>query len=450
MGKLHPLIVHLPIGILLLNAVFVFLSKTKKYEGLSVALPLTLLLGALSAVAACVTGWLLSENGGYDDDILGYHKWLGIAVAAAALLLYFFKQHDNKWAWIALIAGLSATGHFGGTLTHGENYLFSEEKVAYNEDKTLLSNIQEARVYADLIVPVLKRNCYNCHNNAKQKGKLRMDEKAAFLKGGENGAIVVAGQAAHSEMIKRLLLDVDDKHHMPPKGKTQPTPQDIALLRWWIDKGLDFDKKVKEIEQTEEIKALFANFGTVETKKENPFVPKQPVEKADEKLMEAVKKTGIVLMPVAPQSPYLQANFVSIPKAGDKEVELLVPFAKQLIWLKLGGTKISDSALVSVGKLTQLTKLSLDNTRITNTGLSALSSLTHLQYLNLVGTDITTEGLTPLSILPNLKQVFIFKTPISPDALAQLKQKMPQTVFDTGGYIVPFWASDTTVFKKVK
>jgi hypothetical protein len=88
---------------LTLNAIFVFLSKTKKYEGLSVALPLTLLLGALSAVAACVTGWLLSENGGYDDTTLGYHKW--------------------------------------------------------------------------------------------------------------------------------LLLDIDDKHHMPPKGKTQPTPQDIILLR---------------------------------------------------------------------------------------------------------------------------------------------------------------------------------------------------------------------------
>ena len=199
-----------------------------------------------------------------------------------------------------------------------------------------------------------------------------MDDKAAFLKGGENGAIVVAGQAAHSEIIKRLLLDMDDKHHMPPKGKTQPTPQDIALLRWWIDKGLDFDKKVKEVEQTEEIKALFARFGTADTKKVNPFVPTQPVDKADDKWIDSVRKKGILLVPVAPQSPYLQANFVSIPKAGDKEVELLVPFAKQLIWLKLGGTKISDSAMLSVSKLTQLTKLSLDNTRITDKGLSAL------------------------------------------------------------------------------
>jgi Leucine-rich repeat (LRR) protein len=106
--------------------------------------------------------------------------------------------------------------------------------------------------------------------------------------------------------------------------------------------------------------------------------------------------------------------------------------------------------MISVSKLTRLTKLSLDNTRITDNGLAALSSLSQLQYLNLVGTDISIDGLPPLSILPNLKQIFIFKTHISPNALTQLKQKMLQTVFDTSGYIVPFWVSDTAIFKKGK
>ena len=89
MGRFHPLIVHLPIGILLLNAVFVLLSKTKRFNYLSATIRITLLLGALSAVAACVTGWLLSENGDYASDTLDYHKWLGIAVATASVLLYF-------------------------------------------------------------------------------------------------------------------------------------------------------------------------------------------------------------------------------------------------------------------------------------------------------------------------------------------------------------------------
>ena len=117
MGKLHPLIVHLPIGILLLNVVFVFLSKTKRYQGLSVAIPLTLLLGALSAVAACVTGWFLSQNGGYTEGVLSNHKWLGIGVAAVSVLLCGFKKYQyNMWVWLAIVGGVSATGHLGGTL----------------------------------------------------------------------------------------------------------------------------------------------------------------------------------------------------------------------------------------------------------------------------------------------------------------------------------------------
>ncbi len=454
MGKFHPLIVHLPIGILLLNAVFVLLSKTKRYKYLSATIPIILFLGALSAVAACVTGWLLSENGDYASDILDYHKWLGIAVATASLLLYFSKKHDNIWFWLVLVAGLSITGHFGGTLTHGENYLFSDEKSKNTEGvvttKKLPDNIQEALVYSDIIEPILKEKCMSCHNNTKQKGKLRMDDKDAFLKGGENGVIAIAGQADNSEMVKRLVLDMDAKHHMPPKGKTQPTEQDITLLRWWIDKGLTFDKKVKDIEQTDAVKAIFANFNTSVVKKENPFIPTQTVEAADEKLIDSVRKQGILLMPVAPQSPYLQANFVSIPKAGDKEVALLLPFAKQLVWLKLGNTKITDSAMETVAKMTNLTRLNLDNTVITNNGLAALTSLSHLQYLNVVGTNVKSDGLHPLSNLSALKQVFLFKTTISPNDLRDLQQKMPQTVFDTGGYIVPSWDSDTAVFKKAK
>ena len=155
-------------------------------------------------------------------------------------------------------------------------------------------------------------------------------------------------------------------------------------------------------------------------------------------------------MPVAPNSPYLQANFVSIPKASNKDLALLLPFAPQLVWLKLGNTKITDSAMTIVSKMTNLTRLNLDNTAITNKGLTALSSLSYLQYLNLVGTSITSDGLHPLSNLSQLKQVFLFKTSVSPNDLSVLQQKMPHTNFDTGGYIVPFWETDTAIFKKTK
>jgi uncharacterized membrane protein len=457
MGTFHPLIVHLPIGILLLNALLVFLSKREKYAHLTAAIPLILLLGAISSMVACATGWFLSQNGGYTEGVLSYHKWTGIATAAASFALYFSKKYYNQWLWALLVIGISITGHFGGTLTHGENYLFSTEKAQNTEGVALAqklpADIQEAFVYADVILPILKEKCFACHNNAKQKGKLNMAEKAAFLKGGEHGVIAIAGQAANSEMIKRLLLDINDEHHMSPKGKPQATEQEITLLRWWIDKGLDFDKKVKEIEQSDAVKAVFAQFGRgneEKIKSDISFIPTEAVAKAEGKQIELVRKKGILLMPIAPNSNYLQANFVSVPKAGNNDVKELLPFKEQLIWLKLGGTQINDSALATVAQFTNLTRLNLENTNITNQGISNLATLTQLQYLNLVGTDISTEGLLPLSNLGKLQQVFLFKTKISSQSFNELVVKMPHTVFDTGGYIVPSWTSDTAIYKKAK
>ena len=452
MGKLHPLIVHLPIGILLLNALFVFLSKKARFAYLSAVIPLTLLLGSLSAVAACITGWILSQNGEYTESILSNHKWMGIAVAAASLLLYFSKKYENIFAWIALVIGIMFTGHYGGTLTHGEGYLFSSTQKANNLPKEVArkmpDNIEEALVFTDVVLPILNEKCLSCHNNQKQKGKLNMSDTATFLRGGEHGAVAVAGNADSSEMIKRMLLDIDDKHHMSPKGKTQPTNEDIILLKWWINSGMRFDKKVKELTQTGEVKAIFATFNTKTDTNEHSILPIAFVDKADERLIDSFRKKGILLIPIAPNTHYLQANFVSLPSATDADVTSILPFAPQLIWLKLGHTHITDEAMTTISKLTHLTRLSLDNTSITDKGLAQLSTLSELQYLNVVNTKITGSTLQSLSNLNHLEQVFLFNTPVSSVALKNIKQKMPRTIFNTGGYIVPKWTSDTAVFKK--
>jgi uncharacterized membrane protein len=76
-GRMHPLIVHLPIGFLLLAMVFDGVSYLKKYENLNNAVPFALLLGFLSAVIACVLGYILSLSGEYDLQTLNHHKVSG-------------------------------------------------------------------------------------------------------------------------------------------------------------------------------------------------------------------------------------------------------------------------------------------------------------------------------------------------------------------------------------
>ena len=57
-------------------------------------------------------------------------------------------------------------------------------------------------------------------------------------------------------MIERLLLPADDEDHMPPKEKPQLTQGEISLLHWWINTGADFNKKIKELPQTSQVKPI--------------------------------------------------------------------------------------------------------------------------------------------------------------------------------------------------
>src|SRR6185295_876236 len=51
------------------------------------------------------------------------------------------------------------------------------------------------------IQPIFSARCYSCHGPERQKAGLRWDDKAAALKGGENGPVIVPGKSAESRMI---------------------------------------------------------------------------------------------------------------------------------------------------------------------------------------------------------------------------------------------------------
>ena len=140
---------------------------------------------------------------------------------------------------------------------------------------------------------------------------------------------------------------MEDDDHMPPKEKPQPTEQEIALIHWWIKSGASFDKKVKQLDQPEEIKpALLALQNVQEKKIIVPDIPAKPVVKANDEAIKKLKDIGAVVDPVAQNTNYLSANFVTVTNPGDKEIQLLLPLKEQLIELKLGGASITDSALL--------------------------------------------------------------------------------------------------------
>jgi cytochrome c553 len=85
------------------------------------------------------------------------------------------------------------------------------------------------------VQPIFAKSCYGCHGEQKQKSGLRLDVKGIALKGGEDGPVIVPGRGAQSLLVQ-LVAGLDPDRVMPPKGK-RLSPEQIAVLRAWIDQG---------------------------------------------------------------------------------------------------------------------------------------------------------------------------------------------------------------------
>lgn len=175
-GRFHPVLVHLPIGILLLACFFQLLTIKNRFTVLQPAIPVMLFWGMIGAAVSCISGYMLSLSGDYDAQLVGRHQWMGIFTAILSFLLYILHQLSvseriAQWISGAIIILVMITGHLGGSLTHGSDYL-TEGLNSVDEKGVVMKpipNIQEAAVYVDVVQPLLQAKCYNCHGANKQR-----------------------------------------------------------------------------------------------------------------------------------------------------------------------------------------------------------------------------------------------------------------------------------------
>jgi len=130
LGRLHPLVLHFPIVVLLLAVgiiLFPGLLKTPTdqfYYGSSL-----LLFGSLFSAITVVAGFFLYLEGGESTATLQYHKWTGLAVFWISSFLYWYYNKLGKLSRVkkilaSLVGGLIiVTGHFGASITHGEDFI---------------------------------------------------------------------------------------------------------------------------------------------------------------------------------------------------------------------------------------------------------------------------------------------------------------------------------------
>jgi hypothetical protein len=88
---------------------------------------------------------------------------------------------------------------------------------------------QALEFFEKQVRPILAEHCFSCHGEKKQKGGLRLDSRAALLRGGDDGPVVTPGDPEKSTVIRAIRHDGDLK--MPPRGKL-PDPAVAALTQW--------------------------------------------------------------------------------------------------------------------------------------------------------------------------------------------------------------------------
>jgi hypothetical protein len=441
LGRLHPLVLHIPIGVYVL--VFILQYPMRRLRDRDDVLHSVLIIGALSSVAAAGLGWLLSLEGDHAGDTLEWHRWLGVAFAVSAVLLAVIHLFAAKGkiprkayhtAFFINITLMTLAGHNGGNLTHGEGYLlpaFTQQDVSKDVP------VDSSALFHAIVMPVLARKCVTCHEAGKTKGGLRMDEYALLLKGGKHGPIFVAGDPMNSEMIRRIHLPVDDEKHMPPAKKPQLTAAEAALLHWWVLHGASATMRLPADAATNDTLNPFIK---VDAAIMDPLTVKDTlplVAMPDSGVLQALKAVGWSVRPIAQGSPLFDLSGVNMSAISDKDLNALIPIADNILWLDLSGMPVTDAAMSVVSRCKHLRRLSLKGTQVGTEGIRKITVLSSLRQLNLVNTMVDDDALTGLADMAGLERVYAWQTRITASAVEQFKQRSPRIRLETGYNVKP-------------
>ncbi|MEX2511347.1 MAG: DUF1549 domain-containing protein [Cyclobacteriaceae bacterium] len=271
MGRLHPLAVHFPVGLLVFAALLELLTIKNFHGKLRPGITLLVLAGVVGALVSVVFGLMLANIEEYGGSTLDVHQWAGIATAGfGAFVVYFLYQvvmnqrrGKIKAFRISLFLtafGVSIAGHFGASLTHGEDFLTSTlpwteaeyspadiniDLTSFEAADGSMGEEQQIKLVSQ-VRAVFAHNCYKCHSEVKTKGELRLDTKEFAFEGGESGPVIVPGNPGNSEIVRRINLPKDHKESMPSKGKVLSS-EEIALISFWIDKGAPWPDGAEDV-----------------------------------------------------------------------------------------------------------------------------------------------------------------------------------------------------------
>ena len=132
-GRFHPLIIHLPIGFIVLGILIEFNSK--KFKWSNDALKFIFFWATITGILSIISGFLQYQNGGYIWETVQNHFLAGILTVVLSFSFYLklienslFKPVPRNFFTIGNSVILLIAGHLGGNITHGEEHLIEPLK----------------------------------------------------------------------------------------------------------------------------------------------------------------------------------------------------------------------------------------------------------------------------------------------------------------------------------
>ncbi|WP_431210278.1 c-type cytochrome domain-containing protein [Puia sp. P3] len=356
-GRLHPMILHFPIVLIVAYALSAWFMP--RFSD-----PL-LLWSAFAAVITALAGVFLSKESTYAGSGIQWHKWLGTLTSLTLLLLYITTLRQ-KWLSILPLVTVIVTGHLGGDLAHGEGYVLAPLKPSIRP----IPPFDQAQVYADVVAPVLATRCMSCHNSGTTKGGLDMSDPHTFAKGGRNGKPWDTAAENLGLILTRIHLPPDDRKHMPPANKTQLSDQEQKILYAWIKDGSPFDTKVTDLTPTDTLRIIASSLLRTDDNETFDF------SAADEKKIAKLRTNYRAITPLAMGSPALAIDFYGASVFKSDQIKELTPIKDQIVSIYLGKMPVKDADLSELATFPNLRRLNLDFTQVTGAGLSR-SDQTH-------------------------------------------------------------------------
>ncbi|ABM60935.1 c-type cytochrome domain-containing protein [Halorhodospira halophila] len=232
----HPIAVHVTIGLVVAALVFALLALSPRYEKYAVTARHCVTLGFIMVFPTILLGfmdWLYYYGGGWTTTFkikvtfgLILAVLLGIAALLPAKLTY--RSPAVLASYLASFLVVVVLGYYGGELVHGSASPPAEEEEEDDPD---------GRVSYAQIDRIMRDACVSCHAPGNDIWDLDLTTYEALMEGSKNGPIVVPGEPGESELVKRI--DGTTEPQMPLGGSLSQRDKD-RIIRW-VEQGAEKD-----------------------------------------------------------------------------------------------------------------------------------------------------------------------------------------------------------------